>query len=81
MKLCNIKNIDGLFDVISKCKGRVDLVGKDVTLNLKSELAKYFALAKLFSDSKESINELELMVYEPDDVKLLMSFMISGGNQ
>lgn len=79
MKLCNVRDINGLFEAIGKCKGRVDLVGKDVTLNLKSELAKYFAFTKLCSD-KGVVDELELMVYDPDDVKTLMSFMISGGN-
>ena len=79
MKLCNVKDIEGLFDAIGKCKGRVDLVGKDISLNLKSELAKYFAFTKLMTDGKNSINELEIMVYDPEDVKLLMHYMISGG--
>lgn len=79
MKLCNVKDIEGLFEVIKKCKGRVDLVSKDMTLNLKSELSKYFAVAKLFSDGAQEIEELELMVSNPDDAKLLMKFMISGG--
>lgn len=78
MKLCNIKNIEGFFNAINKCKGKITLVSEDLSLNLKSELSKYFALAKLFSEGTEVINEIEVICSDPDDTKILMQFMLNG---
>ncbi|MDD3174748.1 MAG: polya polymerase [Herbinix sp.] len=77
MKITNITNIDALFKVIESCNGRVELVtGEGDRLNLKSKLSQYVALANVFSDGK--IEELELIAYEPEDVKRLISFMYNG---
>ena len=46
-------------------------------LNLKSELTKYLALSKLFNDDA-FINEMELIASDPDDVKLLVDYMMMG---
>ena len=78
MKLCNIKNIEGFFNDINKCKRKITLVSEDLSLNLKSELSKYFALAKLFSEGTEVINEIEVICSDPDDTKILMQFMLNG---
>lgn len=75
MKLYNIYDIEGLFEVINKCKGRVELVSDDIRLNLKSKLAQYFSLANLFSGGEE-IPELEIIAYEPEDKSLLLKYMI-----
>jgi hypothetical protein len=45
-------------------------------LNLKSQLTKYVALTKLFADS--SIPEMEIVAHEPEDVKRLLDYMVSG---
>lgn len=77
MKITNITNVNGLFKVIDSCKGRVELVtGEGDRLNLKSKLSQYVALANVFSDGK--IDELELIAYEPEDVKKLIAFMYNG---
>lgn len=76
MKLHNIKNVKGLFEVIDKCKDKVELVGDDIRINLKSKLSQYFALAELFSNGE--IGGLELQAYCQDDVNLLLSFMMGG---
>lgn len=77
MKIQNIKNIDGFFEVIDKCKGRVELVtGEGDRLNLKSKLSQYVALANVFSNGE--IPELEIVAYEPDDAALLLNFMMKG---
>ena len=61
MKIYNIENPEKFLELIKQCKGRVELVSKDGDrLNLKSELTKYLALSKLFSDST-FINEMELI--------------------
>lgn len=77
MKLTNVKNIEKLFEVIDSCSGKVELIGEDMRLNLKSKLTQYFSLAKLFSDGK--IPEMEIVAYNQEDVNKLMQFMINGG--
>ena len=77
MKLTNVRNIEKLFEVIDSCSGKVELIGEDMRLNLKSKLAQYFSLAKLFSDGE--IPEMEIVAYNQEDVNKLMQFMINGG--
>ena len=77
MKLNNVKNIEKLFEVIDSCEGKVELVGEDIRLNLKSKLAQYFSLAEIFSAGNE-IPEMELIVYNQGDVNKLLSFMMAG---
>ena len=76
IKLMNIKNVDKLFETVNRCSGKVELVGDDIQLNLKSKLSQYFSLAKLFSDGE--IPELELVTSNPDDNALLMRFMMDN---
>lgn len=76
MKLVNVKNVDKLFETIDKCNEKVELVGEDITLNLKSKLSQYFSLAKLFSDGE--IPELELVTHDPEDANLLVRFMMDN---
>ena len=76
MKVSNIKDIDKFFKVIDSCKGKVELVtGEGDRLNLKSKLSQYVSLATIFSGGE--IPELEIVAYEEDDIKELMSFMIN----
>ncbi len=77
MKLQNVKNPEKLFEVIDTCNGKVELVtGEGDRLNLKSKLSQYLSLASVFS-LKEEIPELELVAYDPQDVKKLIDFMIN----
>lgn len=77
MTLMNITydKIDKLFEEIDACIGKVELVGKDIRLNLKSKLAQYVSLAKIFSNG-EIIKELELLTYNQKDTERLMKFLI-----
>lgn len=78
MKIYNIDDVQKFLDVIKQCQGSVELVSKQGDrLNLKSELTKYLAIAQLFNDNT-FINEMELVASDPDDVKLLMEYMIAG---
>ena len=79
IKLMNVKNVEKLFETVNKCNGKVELVGDDIQLNLKSKLSKYFSLAKLFSDGE--IPELELVTTDPDDNALLMRFMMDNNSE
>lgn len=77
MKVQNINNVDRFFEVVDHCKGRVELVtGEGDRLNLKSKLSQYVSLAKIFSDG--TIEELEIIAYDPDDTRLLLEFMVEG---
>lgn len=76
MKIQNIKNIDGLFETIDKCTGKIELVCDDMRLNLKSKLAQYVALASIFSGGHE-IPEMEIIAYNQDDVNRLIHFMMN----
>ena len=74
----NVKNVEKLFETVNKCNWKVELVGDDIQLNLKSKLSQYFSLAKLFSDGE--IPELELVTTDPDDNALLIRFMMDNNS-
>lgn len=77
MKVQNITNVDKFFEVIDSCSGKVELVtGEGDRLNLKSKLCQYVSMAKIFSDG--TISELEIIAYEPEDIKKLVSFMMEN---
>ena len=79
MKLVNVNNVEGLFEVLDKCKGDVYLVSKEGDrINLKSQLSQMLFTANLFT--KANINELELIVAEPEDMKRVVDFMMGGAN-
>lgn len=77
MKVQNISNVDKFFQVIDSCVGKVELVtGEGDRLNLKSKLCQYVSMAKIFSDG--TISELEIIAYEPEDIKKLVNFMMEN---
>lgn len=77
MKLTHIHDIEKFFKVIDSCEGKVELVtGEGDRLNLKSKLSQYISLANIFS-VKEDIPELELVAYDPEDVRKLIDFMVN----
>ena len=75
MKVQNIHDVDKFFEVIDKCKGKVELVtGEGDRLNLKSKLSQYVSMAKIFSDGTIA----ELIAYEPEDITKLVNFMMGN---
>ena len=77
MKIQNISNVEKFFQVVDSCVGKVELVtGEGDRLNLKSKLCQYVSMAKIFSDG--TISELEIIAYEPEDIKKLVSFMMEN---
>jgi len=76
MKVQNISNIDKFFEVVDSCSGKVELVtGEGDRLNLKSKLSQYVSMANIFSDG--TIEELEILAYEPEDITKLVNFMMN----
>ncbi|SEP45519.1 MULTISPECIES: polya polymerase [Propionispora] len=77
MKITNITDVKRFFEVLDQCKGRVELVTNEGDrLNLKSKLSQYVALSNLFSEAK--IDEMEIIASEPEDVSLLLQYLIRG---
>lgn len=77
MKVQHIHDLEKFFELVDSCSGKVELVtGEGDRLNLKSKLSQYISLANIFS-VKEEIPEMELVAYEPEDVKKLIDFMIN----
>lgn len=77
MKVQNVRNVPGLFSVIGDCKGDVRLVSpKGDEWNLKSKISQMSALAGIFSNGH--IHEMELRFNDPDDVNLMLNFLMAG---
>lgn len=77
MKIKNITNPKRFFEVLEQCRGRVELVTSEGDrLNLKSSLCQYIALTQMFKDAK--IDDVELIVSEPEDFNLLLEFLVRG---
>ncbi|MEL7603222.1 MAG: polya polymerase [Bacillota bacterium] len=77
MKIKNINNPKRFFEVLSECKGRVELVTSEGDrLNLKSALCQYIALTQMFKDAR--IDDVELIVSEPEDFNRLLEFLVRG---
>ena len=79
MRVQNIteENITEFFELIDKCEGKVEIVTKDMRLNIKSKIAQYVSIAKIFFN-EEIKNEIELFAYCQQDIIKIMDFMING---
>ena len=78
MKIENIKDVNEFFRVVDSCKGKVELVTcEGDRLNLRSKLSQYVSLANVFSDG--NVRELEIVAYEPEDIKKLIDYMMQNG--
>lgn len=77
MKIQNITDVNKFFNILSQCKGKIELVSPEGDkINLKSKLSQYFSLATAFSNGY--INELELVAHDPNDTQRLINFMYQG---
>ncbi|MDD3920394.1 MAG: polya polymerase [Eubacteriales bacterium] len=77
MKIKNINNPKRFFEVLNECRGRVELITSEGDrLNLKSTLCQYIALTQMFKEAR--IDDVELIVSEPDDFNRLLEFLVRG---
>jgi hypothetical protein len=77
MKIKNITQPQKFFEMLQNCKGKVELVTSEGDrLNLKSTLCQYIMLTQMFSEAK--IGEIELLVSEPEDLSLLLNYLVRG---
>ena len=78
MKIYNISNVEGFFEVIDSCEGKVELITSEGDrLNLKSKLCQYVSLTGLLNSAVE-IPELELVAYEAADTEKLIKFLMEN---
>lgn len=77
MKILGITDVERFIEVVDQCKGKIELVTSEGDrLNLRSKLCQYLALSKIFSEAK--IDEIEIIASEPEDVTLLLEYLIRG---
>ena len=77
MKILGITDVERFIEVVDQCKGKIELVTSEGDrLNLRSKLCQYLALSKIFSEAK--IDEIETIASEPEDVTLLLEYLIRG---
>lgn len=78
IKLFNINedNIDNFFKLVEQCKGKVELVSDGFRVDLKSKLAQYVSIAKIFMNKE--VEEVELIIGEAEDVNKFLRFMFEG---
>lgn len=77
IKLMNIQNPNTFMEIVDKCKGKVELVGPDLRLNLKSKMSQLLSLAKLF-DADVDLGTFKIAIYDPDDVLLIINYLRGG---
>ena len=76
MRVTGIKDVEAFIKVIDSCSGIVELVtAEGDRLNLKSRLAQYVSLSRLFAD--DSLRELEIIASEPEDVNKIIGFLMN----
>ena len=69
MKIENVNNVEGLFELLNNLKGTVELVSPEGDrINLRSKLAQMLMMSRLLD--KAYIKELDLIVHEPEDMNL-----------
>ena len=79
MKIENVNNVEGLFNVLNSCEGLVELVSKEGDrINLKSKLSQMLMMSKMLDTAY--IKELELIVHEPQDMKRVVEFIMSDAH-
>jgi hypothetical protein len=75
MRVKQVKDIDGFYKALAKCKGRVELItdDKDV-LNLASKLTQFIGLTRVFSNPE--IEAFEIVCYNAEDYDLIKEYLI-----
>ena len=79
MKIENVNNVEGLFNLLNDLKGRVELVSAEGDrINLKSKLSQMLMMSQMLDNAY--IKELELIVHEPEDMKKVVEVMMGDAH-
>ena len=71
MKIENVNNVEGLFNLLNGLKGKVELISEEGDrINLKSKLSQMLIMSQM----------LELIVHEPEDMKKVVEFMMGDAH-
>jgi len=75
MRVKQIKDVDGFFKTLEKCRGRVELITdeRDV-LNLASKLTQFVGLTRIFSNPQ--IESYEIVCYDAEDYNLIRQYLV-----
>lgn len=75
MKIYNIKDTNGFFNRLTKCKSNVEVVNKNgMHLSLVGKNSKQLdTVAASYSDGK--IGEVELLFREPEDSVMMLEYL------
>jgi hypothetical protein len=75
MRVKQVKDVDGFFNALEKCEGRVELITdeKDV-LNLASKLTQFIGLTRVFSNP--DISEYEIVCYNAEDYSKIKDYLV-----
>ena len=74
MRLVRVNDVDGFFEAVNRCTGRVELLTDEGDrLNLKSRLCQYLSLADIFS--RKDLPHLQLLAYEKEDALRLLPYI------
>lgn len=77
MKITNISDPKGFFEMLKQCTGNIELVTEDGDrLNLKSKLCQYIAMTDIFSNAE--IGEMEILFSNTHDAALVVNFLVRG---
>lgn len=77
MKIKSITDVKRFLEIVLQCKGEVELMTKEGDiLNLKSKLCQYIALSSMFTEAK--IDDINIVVKDPEDMKLLIEYLVRG---
>lgn len=77
MKLYNVKNINGFFEAVRKCKGDVNARVNTQTINLKDNIVTYSNIFQTAA-SDAGIPVLDLSTEYAEDTAKLLAFAING---
>lgn len=78
IKISNLDDIDGLFEVVSKCKGQVHLVSNEGDDILLTSRLSIFVLNALKNSGSELLDDLVLKCEDPEDVIKFVNFLAEG---
>lgn len=74
MKVSNIKDPKGFFNVLKECKGSIELVTDEGDrLNLKSTLSQYILMSNIFSNPE--IGKMELLFSNEEDIVKVVHYI------
>ena len=77
MKILNITDPESFFSALDKCEGEIFLISSEGDrVNLKSKLCQYIALTSMFTEAK--IDSLEIEISNPNDLPLIVDYLIRG---